>query len=59
MQCLVNTVDESELSSQAVIVFVWSSMEHVVLSYPDGKLCVFCWLILDAFVEGCFQLGAN
>ena len=49
VQCLVNTVDESELPSQAVTVFAWSSKKHAVLRYPDGRLCVFCWLILDAF----------
>ena len=30
MQCLVNTADESELPSQAVTVFAWSSKKHVV-----------------------------
>ena len=40
MQCLVNTVDESELPSQAVTVFAWSSKKHVLLHYPDGRLCV-------------------
>ena len=40
--CLVNMVDESELPSQAVTVFAWSSKKHVVLCYPDGRLCVFC-----------------
>ena len=49
MQCLVNTVDESELNNQAVvIVFAWSSKKQVVLHYPEGGLCVSCWLILDA-----------
>ena len=23
--------------------------KHALLRYPDGRLCVFCWLILDAF----------
>ena len=23
--------------------------KHVILHYPDGRLCVFCWLILNAF----------
>ena len=41
--------DESEPLSQAVTVFAWSTKKRVVLSYPDGRLCVFCWLILDAF----------
>ena len=49
MQCLVNMVDEAELSSQAVTDFSWSSKKHAVLCYPDGRLCVFCWLILDTF----------
>ena len=29
-------------------VFVWSK-KHVVLCYPDGRLCIFCWLIPDTF----------
>ena len=42
VQCLVNTVDESECPSQDVTVFAWSSKKHAVLRYPDGRLCVFC-----------------
>ena len=42
MQCLVNTADESELPSQTVTVFAWSSKKYVVLRYPDGRLRVFC-----------------
>ena len=42
MQYLVNTVDVSELPSEAVTVFAWSSKKHMVLPYPDGKLRVFC-----------------
>ena len=38
---LVNTVNESELPSQAVTVFAWSSNKHAVLHYPDGRLYVF------------------
>ena len=34
--------DESELPSQAVTVFAWSSKKQVVLHYPDGRLCTFC-----------------
>ena len=40
--CLVNTADESELPSQTVTVFAWSSKKHAVLLYPDGRLCIFC-----------------
>ena len=29
-----------------VTVFAWSSKKHAVLCYPDGRLCIFCWLIL-------------
>ena len=29
-------------------VFAWSK-KHVVLCYPDGRLCIFCWLIPDTF----------
>ena len=57
VQCLVNTVDETELSSQAVTVFPWSSKKHVVLCYPDGKLCVFCWLIQGAFRRVLLSVG--
>ena len=49
VQCLENMVDESELPSQAVTVFAWSSKKHEVLYYPDGRLCTFCWLIPDTF----------
>ena len=49
MQCLVNTADESELPSQVVTVFAWSSKKHAILRHLDGRLCVFCWLIPDAF----------
>ena len=38
MQRLVNTADESELPSQAVTVFAWSSKKHMVLQYPDGPI---------------------
>ena len=36
-------VDESELPTQAVTVFAWSSKKHVVLGYPDGRL----WFAVD------------
>jgi len=39
------------IRSQAVTVFAWSSKKYVALSYPDGRLCVFCWLLLDTFHE--------
>ena len=42
VQRLVNTADESELPSQAVTIFAWSSKKHAVLCHPDGRLCVFC-----------------
>ena len=43
--------------SQAVTAFAWSSKKHVVLRYPDGRLCVFCWLILDAFRQVLLSFG--
>ena len=49
VQCLVNMADESELLSKAVTIFVWSSKKHMVLTYPDGSLCVSCQLISDTF----------
>ena len=49
MQCLAISVDKSELPTQAVIAFAWSSKKHVVLHCPDRRLCIFCWLIPDAF----------
>ena len=49
LHCLVNTMNESELSTQAVTALVWSSKKHVVLHCPDERLCSFYWLILDAF----------
>ena len=42
MQYLVSMRDESELLSQAVTVFAWPSKKHVVLYYPNGRLCDFC-----------------
>ena len=53
---LVNMVDESELPSQAVTVFALSPKENVVLSYPDRRLCIFCWLIPDTFLESSWML---
>ena len=41
LQWLVNMLDESEVPSQTVTVFGMSSKKHVVLSYPDGRLCDF------------------
>ena len=38
LQCLVNTVNESELPSQVVTVCTWSSKKHAVLLYSDRKL---------------------
>ena len=49
MQCLVNMMDESELSGHTVTVFAWSSKKCVVLHHPDGKLSAFYLLILEAF----------
>ena len=49
VQCLMNMADESELPSQAGRVFAWSPKKHVILHYPVGRLCIFCWLILDTF----------
>ena len=57
VQSLVNTADELELPSQAVTVFAGSSKKHVLLRYPDGRLCVFCWLILDSFHWGLLSVG--
>ena len=48
VQYLVNMVDESELSGQAVTVFAWLSMH-------THWLCIFCWLIPDAFVKYAFS----
>ena len=47
-QCLVNMADESELPSQDITVFALV-IKHAILHYPDGRLCVFCWLIQDTF----------
>ena len=35
----------------------WSSKKHAVLHYPDGRLCVFCWLIPDAFCRVPLSVG--
>ena len=57
VQCLVNTVNESELSSQAVTVVAWSSEKHVVSCYPDGRWCIFCWLIPDTLHQVLLSVG--
>ena len=49
VQCLVNRADKSKPSSQIATVFAWSSKKHAVLQYPNEKLCICCWLILDIF----------
>ena len=49
--------DESGLPSQAVTVFAWSSKKHAVLLYHDGRLCIFCWLILDVFCRVLLSFG--
>lgn len=56
VQHLVNTMDESERLRQDVTLFPWSSNKHVVLCYPDRRLCIFCSLISDMFLQCCFQL---
>ena len=47
----MNMADESELPSQVVTVFAWSSKNHEPLRYPDWRLCVFCWLTPNAFFK--------
>ena len=42
-------MDKSELPSQDATVSAWSPRKHAVLRYHDGRVCVFCWLIPDAF----------
>ena len=37
--------------------FAWSSKKRVILRYPDGKLCVFCWQITDAFCRVLLSIG--
>ena len=49
MQRVVNTEDETELPGQASTVFVCSSKKHEILSFPDGRLYIFCWLNVDIF----------
>ena len=39
IQCLVNTVVESELVNQDVTILFQSSKKNVVFLYPDEKLC--------------------
>ena len=53
MWCLVNVGDESELPSQAITVFAWSSKIHAVLCYPGGRLWNF--LLTNS---RCFSLSA-
>ena len=49
MQWLMNVADASELPSQSVAVFAQSSKQHWVLYYPDWRVYIFCWLLLDTF----------
>ena len=44
-------------SQPSCTVFAWSSKKHAVLHYPDGRLCVFCWLILGAFCRVLLSVG--
>ena len=57
VQHLVNMVDESELSNQAITVFAWSSKRHMVLHYADGRLCIFYWLIPHTFHRVLFSVS--
>ena len=57
VQRLLNIEDESELPNQAVTIFAWSSKKHAILHYPDGRLCVFCWLIVDTFCRVLLSFG--
>ena len=47
--CNVWWIQQMNQNFPAVTVFDWSSKKHAVLHYPDGRLCVFCWLIPDGF----------
>ena len=51
--------DESELHSQAIKAFTWSSKKHVILRHPNARLCVFCGLILDAFSQVLLSAGLS
>ena len=37
--------------------FAWSSKKHAALPYPDGRLWVFCWLILYGFHQVLLSVG--
>ena len=49
--------NESELSSQTVTAFTWSSKKHAVFQYPDRRLWVFCWLSPDTFCQVMLSVG--
>ena len=49
MQHLLNMADESELPCQIETIFACLSKQYAVLYYTDGRLCIFCQLILEAF----------
>ena len=42
-----------------VTVFAWSSKKQVVLHYPGGGSCVFCWLILDVSLRVLLSVGLS
>ena len=54
---LMNVADESELPSQSAPAFAQSSKKHSVLYYPDWRLCIFCWLLLDTFCGVLLSVG--
>ena len=57
-RCLVNKVDQSELSSQAVNSFCLVIKETCSLTFSWSKIVVFSWLILDNF-ECLLSVGLN
>ena len=57
MQCLVNMIEDSELPSQAVTVFAWSSKKHAILHYLDERLCILCSMIQVAFGQELLSVG--
>ena len=43
--------------SKAVTTFDWALKKCMILSYSDGRQCIFCWLILDAFHQVLLSVG--
>ena len=47
----VSQLKQIIISQPSCSSLTWSSKRHSVFHHPDERLCLFCWLILDAFCQ--------